>query len=240
MLLTGFPYGSLLLCLAHDLAPYFGKKKLRFALKTGIISSVLIALTALKAITEKRLEFFREAASGYDVNAYAVNIVSTFEHGVQAIVSAAAAFWLRDSVAGWVSYYVAFLMLAWVCVSWALLFPLLVSPKNVVMVTGFFMAFFGILFSGGLSPVKYQGTFIERADFSVHLCIPTGCISFHQLYTHFTTQTYMVEIPSSPFSVALFRPLDISLKHSQWPNTGACRSSQGSRRLHSRAISLRR
>lgn len=128
-------------------------------MKAGVIAAVLIGLTATKSITDKRLEFFREAASGYDVNAYflAVNIVATLEHFVQAIVASLAAYWIRDSLAGLGNYFMAFLMLTWLCVSWALLFPLVVAPKNVVVVTGFFMAFFGILFSGGLAPVTYDG-----------------------------------------------------------------------------------
>ena len=131
----------------------------RYGLKAGVIAAVLIGLTATKSITDKRLEFFREAASGYDVNAYflAVNIVATLEHFVQAIVASLAAYWIRDSLAGLGNYFMAFLMLTWLCVSWALLFPLVVAPKNVVVVTGFFMAFFGILFSGGLAPVTYDG-----------------------------------------------------------------------------------
>jgi hypothetical protein len=129
-------------------------------LKTGVITAVLVGLTAAKAITEKRLEFFRESASGYNINAYfaAINITSGIEHSLQILLAASAAFWLRNSLAHWGSYCINFLMMAWLCVSWALFLPLLVPPKNVVLVVGFFMAFFGLLFSGGLSPVKYAGT----------------------------------------------------------------------------------
>jgi hypothetical protein len=48
------------------------------------------------------------------------------------------------------------------------LIPLLVPPKNVVLVTGFCMAFFGLLFSGGLSPVTYEGM-------SKHCACLTSC-----------------------------------------------------------------
>jgi hypothetical protein len=128
-------------------------------LKTGVITAVLVGLTASKAITEKRLEFFRESASGYDINAYfaAINITSGIEQSLQIILPATAAFWLRDSLATFNSYCVSFLMLSWLCVSWGLLIPLLVPPKNVVLVIGFCMAFFGLLFSGGLPPVNYSG-----------------------------------------------------------------------------------
>lgn len=132
----------------------------RFALKIGVITGVLVGLTAAKAVTEKRLNFFREAGSGYDINAYflALNVTGTLVHSLQMVLCSLFAFWLRDSIARWHSYYINFIMLAWLCVGWAMLIPLLVPLNNVVMATGFFMAFFGLLFSGGLSPVTYNGT----------------------------------------------------------------------------------
>lgn len=42
----------------------------RYAMKLGVLISILVALAATKIITSKRKEFFREAASGYSVNAY--------------------------------------------------------------------------------------------------------------------------------------------------------------------------
>jgi len=124
-----------------------------------VVIAVLVGLTATKDLTEKRNEFFRESGSSYDVNAYfaAVNIVSTVEHTVQVIFSSMFALWLRNSLASWYSFYIHFLLLAWLCVSWALVFPLLIPPKNVVLVTGFYMTFFALLFSGGIDPIKYTG-----------------------------------------------------------------------------------
>lgn len=120
---------------------------------------MLVGLSAAKILTEKRIEFFREAASGYDVNAYflAANITSTIEHSLQTVIAAGAAYWIRDSLADWWTYLTTFLMLSWLSVSWALLLPLLVTPKNVVVVIAFFMAFFGLLSSGGIAPVLYSG-----------------------------------------------------------------------------------
>jgi len=132
------------------------------------------------------LEFFREAASGYDVNAYflAVHIMSTLEHFAQATLAAIAAYWIRDSLVAGANYLVAFLMMTWLCVSWALLFPLIVAPKNVVVVTGFFMAFFGILFSGGLAPVTYEGKVLARRVLSKEktpiVLVSHASIHFHR------------------------------------------------------------
>jgi membrane-associated HD superfamily phosphohydrolase len=130
----------------------------RYASKLGVLVAVLVGLTASKTLTEKRNEFFREAGSGYNIDAYycAVNIVSTVEHSIQVIISSMLALWLRNSLAAWYSYYINFLLLAWLCVSWALFFPLVVQPKSVVLVTGFYMVFFSLLFSGSIDPIKYK------------------------------------------------------------------------------------
>lgn len=167
----------------------------RYASKLGVLVAVLVGLTASKTITEKRNEFFREAGSGYNINAYfcAVNVVSTVEHSLQVIFSSMFALWLRNSLASWYSYYINFLLLAWLCVSWALLFPLLVQPKSVVLVTGFYMIFFSLLFSGGIDPIKYSDIysstgvalfsgllsptryFIEAMAVSESRCLPVSC-----------------------------------------------------------------
>jgi len=129
-----------------------------YALKVGVITAVLLGLNASKSITGKRLEFFRESGSGWDINAYflALNITSTFEHTLQMILAAGVAFWLRDSAASGASTLVNYLMLMWLVVSWSFLIPLLVPANNSVLAVGFFMAFFGLLFSGGLEPVTYE------------------------------------------------------------------------------------
>lgn len=131
----------------------------------GVVIAVLVGLTATKTITEKRNEFFREAASGYNINAYyvAVNVVSTAEHSLQVIFSSMLALWLRNSVAAWYSYYINFLLLAWLCVSWALLFPLMFQPKSVVLVVGFYMVFFSLMFSGVNAPVKFGNIYGNTA-----------------------------------------------------------------------------
>lgn len=133
-------------------------KVLPYGHKIGVIAAVLVGLTAAKTITEKRLEFFREAGSGYDINAYfiSINITTTLEHSIQIILSACCAFWIRDSLAKWHNYYINFLMLTWVSVLWALLIPLLVPSNNVVLAVGFYMAFFALLFSGGTEPITYE------------------------------------------------------------------------------------
>jgi len=126
---------------------------------------VIVGLTATKPITEKRVEFFREAGSGYNVNAYflAINITTTIEHSVQLLLVGATAYWMRDAISGPASYLVSFLLLAWLTVSWALLLSVAVPPKNIFTVVGFFMAFSGLLFSGASPPVLYYDLYNSPA-----------------------------------------------------------------------------
>lgn len=135
-----------------------------YAVKLGVLVSVLIALAAGKAITAKRKEFFRESASGYDVNAYfgAVNIVGTIEHSLQAILCTICAIWLRNSLASWYSWLVSFLLMSWISVSWAYLIPLVVPLDSVVMCTGFYMVVFSLLFSGNIAPVLYKNLYANN------------------------------------------------------------------------------
>ena len=62
-----------------------GPQLVRYGMSVGLVASVLIALTSVKAMAETRLEFFREAGSGYDSNAYlfAVNVCTSVELGSQ-------------------------------------------------------------------------------------------------------------------------------------------------------------
>lgn len=123
-----------------------------------MILAVIIGLTATKLMTEKRIEFFREAGSGYDVNAYflAVNIITTVEHSLQLFLVSLTAYWLRESIVNRASYYVSFLMLAWLTVSWSLLLSVIVPPESIFSIVGFFMALTGMLFSGASPPILYQ------------------------------------------------------------------------------------
>jgi ABC-type multidrug transport system ATPase subunit len=52
------------------------KPMVEFALKIGVITSVLLGLTAAKALTSKRLEFFRESGSGWSKSCLAVPFAS--------------------------------------------------------------------------------------------------------------------------------------------------------------------
>jgi len=131
------------------------------ALKVGVIASVLVGLAATKAISEKKLEFFREASSGYNIDAYfaAITVTSTIEHSVQLLLAGLACAVLRQTPSSWYALIANFIMLGWICTSWAFLFSIIVPPKNLVLVTGFFMAFNGLLLGGGIPPVEYKNIY---------------------------------------------------------------------------------
>ena len=133
----------------------------QYAMKVGVLSAVLIGLTAAKAITAKRLEFFRESGSGISVNAYfaAINIFGLLEHSFQMFLAGTVAFWLRSSIVAWYSYVFNFWIMMWLTVSWALLLSIVVPPSTAVLAVALHVAFFGLLFSGGLPPVTFESKF---------------------------------------------------------------------------------
>lgn len=134
------------------------------ASKLGVMAAILVALSATKIITEHRKEFFREAGSGYNVNAYffAINVVATVEHSIQIIICAAFDLWLRSTLSQWYTYIVSFLLLGWVAVSWALLFPLLVRRENMVLATSFSMLLTSFLFSGANPPIRFADIYNSK------------------------------------------------------------------------------
>lgn len=163
-------FGVMVRPLKDDLAAMFEQlfshaltHQIQYPLKVGIILSVLLGLTATKIVTSKRLEFFREAGSGYNLNAYfgAISILSTLEHSTQVIIAAFFASWIRNPIASNVSYYTHFLLLAWITVAWALFIPMVVPADNVTLVAGFFFAFCGLMFSGAFAPITYQEIYVE-------------------------------------------------------------------------------
>lgn len=143
---------------------YFALGKIQsnveYAMKIGSLTAITIGLSASKAITKTRLEFFREAGSGYNIQAFflAVNIVGFIEHSLQMLLAGAVAFWLRSGTVTWYSYVFNFWVMQWMTVSWALLLSIVVPISSAVLAIGFFAVFFGLLFSGGLPPVEFEST----------------------------------------------------------------------------------
>ena len=137
---------------------------INYGMTVGLIASILIAMTCVKTMTEKRLEFFREAGSGYDVNAYflAINVSTTIEQGIQILITAIIAQWARASISSAFSFHLAFLLFGWVIVSWALLIALVAPPESTMVILGCYMGFFGQLFGGTTKPGTYESKTVQR------------------------------------------------------------------------------
>lgn len=112
-------------------------------------------------MSDKKVEFFRETSSGYNINAYfvAVNITSFIEHSIQMILAGFVFVLFRSTISSWWATFLNFIMLGWGCVSWALLFSVIIPPKNLIVVTGFFMSFFSILFGGAIPPFDFEAIY---------------------------------------------------------------------------------
>ena len=161
------PYEVLVSDDKDDLIPFFPQlfafamsasaSMQEYALKVGVITAVLVGLAASRVITGYRLQFYREAASGYDPVAYfvSINFTSSIEHGLQIFLCSVVGYWLRGSAAPLYAYFVNFLLLGWLAVSWSFLLSVVTPTSSTTVVIGFAMAFFGLLFSGGLAPATY-------------------------------------------------------------------------------------
>ena len=134
--------------------------RFKYATMMGVLFAVVVSVLATKLFRAKRNQFFREAASGYNVGAFflATSIVGTIEHAVQAVLSALFAYSIRNSLSAWYSYVLNFLLLSWVSASWGILFSFVISSKHVNFVTGFVVAFFALLFCGAIPPIGFEGS----------------------------------------------------------------------------------
>jgi len=132
-----------------------------YAMMVGLIVSVLIGLNATKIITDKKLQFYREAQSGASVTAFyiAANITATTEQGFAAAVGSLLAFFVLKPPTSFLSILWNFFMLSWLTVAWALLLAVMVPQDSVTTVVGFFCAFFGLLFNGKVAPGTWKSIY---------------------------------------------------------------------------------
>mmetsp|Transcript_10771 Transcript_10771/g.22367 ORF Transcript_10771/g.22367 Transcript_10771/m.22367 type:complete len:602 (-) Transcript_10771:246-2051(-) len=147
----------------NDLFAYSQSAQLQYAMKVGIILCIIVGLTATSTLMSKRQEFFREAGSGYNLDAYffAINLLSTIEHSIQVLIAAVFALWIREPIASHASFYIHFLLLAWLTVAWSMLIPMVCPPDSVILISGFFFTFCGLIFSGAFSPFGYREIYDE-------------------------------------------------------------------------------
>jgi hypothetical protein len=99
----------------------------------GLIVSVLIGLNSVKIITEKRLEFFREAQAGVNVTAFyiAASITTIVEQSAQAIFGSALVYLILRPSTSYAIYAWNFFMISWLSTSWSQLFAVIVPLDSV-------------------------------------------------------------------------------------------------------------
>jgi hypothetical protein len=141
--------------------------------------SLLTTLSSAKVLSDKRNEFFREAASGFNINAYflAVNLFVSLEVTVRMIILAMFAFSLRNTLSHPGAMILQFILFGWISSAWGFLYALIVPPSIVILVATcltLFNAFclggasgaiisyhdtytgdFNAILSGFLSPIRY-------------------------------------------------------------------------------------
>lgn len=139
-------------------------KNMVYATKLSALLAILVALPAGRILLSKRKEFFREAASGYNANAYmaAVNIMLTFEVTIQCVLAGVVAIWFRNTLAVWYSHLLQFILLGWLASAWSLIFPLIVPVENATTATGFYVVIASLLFSGNTSPILYKDMYASK------------------------------------------------------------------------------
>ena len=144
----------------------------------GALPSIVIALSTTRYLTDKRRQFFREAASGYSVTAYyiAINIWSTFEVTLKMLLIGTSYYTLRNSAASGGATLISFVLLGWISSAWGMFFPIFCPPKHASIVTGVFVTFGCLLLSGQQAPFHYHG--IYDAKFKAFVADSFGPLRF--------------------------------------------------------------
>jgi hypothetical protein len=135
-------------------------KVIGFGTKISTIIGVLVTLSSAKVITDKRVEFYREAASGYNISAYllAVILFNTLEVTLKMTISSLFASSLRNTATNPGNFVLQFILLGWTSSAWGFVFALLVPAQSVTLVCAFFAILTNLLLSGA------NGGAIEYTD----------------------------------------------------------------------------
>jgi len=121
----------------------------QFTLKMGLVVSIMVAIAAQKPITTKKLEFFREAGSDYNVLAFflAVTIIFYFDITIKMTFISLVALFFRGTITSSWPFIFNMLTITWSSAAWGIFYSTWASPENVVMLIGMHMVL-GSFFSG--------------------------------------------------------------------------------------------
>ena len=138
-----------------------------YALMLTVVVSILEGVSSVKALTEYRDNFFREASSGVNITSYflSVNFTMTLETTFRMVLAAIGAHWARQSVASAWNYVAHFIIIGWLVTSWALIIPIFVSGQSVTIILVCLLAFFGVAFTGTSSSSGYPELYGSFSEF---------------------------------------------------------------------------
>lgn len=134
------------------------------------ITGILVTLSTAKVLLDKRVEFYREAASGYNINAYflAVVLFNFLEITVKMILASLCAYALRNSAANPGNYILQFILFGWVSSAWGFLIVFLVPAQSVVLICAFYTIFANLLLSGAPgAAITYSDIYRSSSIFSL-------------------------------------------------------------------------
>jgi len=188
-----------------------------FAFCVSFIITTLVGISAARAVSEKRLEFYRESASGCSVNAYflALNIHTVFESAVQVIIAGILVNWLWSGLSHDGITFLNFVLLTWTTVAWAMLMALIAPPQLSMLFAVFYNALACLVLTPGLMynfKVVYDSSvlavvsalfspsrfFVETAVVSDSKCLPsqTGFTVDRMIATDFPVEKDMFSLLS--------------------------------------------
>jgi len=140
-----------------------------FGGQVSVVLVILIVLSTALVFSEKRTEFFREAASGYDINAYflAVNVFEMVWMCIKMVLASFWSHWIRNSTSQPGAYALEFVLLGWIASGWGFIFPLIpfMPPKFVLLNAAIFSAFTSLMLSGNVGAV-IEYTHIYRGEYA--------------------------------------------------------------------------
>lgn len=115
-----------------------------------LVTSMVLMISALKALVTYRDNYFRESSSGVGISPYfvAVNVTLLVETALQMFVTGLGVYWARQSLVSARNYLSVFFVMGWLVSSWAVLLPLFISPDSIVIAASVFIALFAVVLSG--------------------------------------------------------------------------------------------
>ena len=140
-----------------------------FGGQVSVVLVLCVVLSTALVFSEKRNQFFREAASGYDINAYflAFNCFEMVWVCIKMILASFCCHWIRNSTSQQGALALEFVLLGWISSGWGFVFPLIpmVPTKFVLVSAAIFTSFSSLMLSGNVGAlIKFKN--IYRGEYA--------------------------------------------------------------------------